>query len=65
MPDLWKRVGAMFVPYRKHLALTAVLVLATSAASVVPPLLVQRIFDRALFPADGAGGTGAAATRPA
>lgn len=57
VPDLWKRVGAMFIPYRKQLALTAVLVLATSAASVVPPLLVQRIFDRALFPADGAGGT--------
>jgi len=57
VPDLWKRVGAMFIPYRKHLALTAVLVLATSAASVVPPLLVQRIFDRALFPSDGAGGT--------
>jgi len=57
VPDLWKRVGAMFVPYRKHLVVTAVLVLATSAASVIPPLLVQRIFDRALFPADGAGGT--------
>lgn len=57
VPDLWKRVAAMFAPYRKSLALTAVLVLATSAASVVPPLLVQRIFDHALFPADGAGGT--------
>jgi len=57
VPDLWKRVGTMFIPYRKQLAATAVLVLATSAASVVPPLLVQRIFDRALFPADGAGGT--------
>ena len=41
VPDLWKRVGAMFIPYRKHLALTAVLVLTTSAASVVPPLLVH------------------------
>lgn len=59
VPDLWKRVGAMFVPYRRHLVLTAILVLATSAASVVPPLLVQRIFDNALFPPDGAGGTGA------
>jgi ATP-binding cassette subfamily B protein len=49
----------MFVPYRRHLGLTAVLVLATSAASVVPPLLVQRIFDNALFPSDGLGGTGA------
>ncbi len=57
VPDLWKRVGAMFVPYRKHLVLTAALVLVASAASVVPPLLVQRIFDQALFPADGTGGT--------
>lgn len=58
IPDLWKRVGALFVPYRGHLALTATLVLATSAASVVPPLLVERIFDEALFPSDGAGGAG-------
>lgn len=56
VPDLWKRVGAMFGPYRSQLVLTAVLVLATSAASVVPPLLVQRIFDHALFPSNGAGG---------
>jgi ATP-binding cassette, subfamily B, bacterial len=59
VPDLWKRVGAMFVPYRSQLVLTAVLVLATSAASVVPPLVVKRIFDHALFPADGSGGVGA------
>ncbi len=57
MPGLWKRVGAMFVPYRKNLMLTAALVLTASAASVIPPLLVQRLFDQALFPADGAGGT--------
>jgi len=58
IPDLWRRVGTMFVPYRGQLILTAVLVLATSAASVVPPLLVQRIFDQGLFPSDGAGGAG-------
>ena len=57
VPGLWKRVGAMFVPYRKNLMLTAALVLTASAASVIPPLLVQRLFDQALFPADGAGGT--------
>ncbi|HZL81346.1 MAG TPA: ABC transporter ATP-binding protein, partial [Demequina sp.] len=53
---LWRRVGALFVPYRSQLALTAVLVLVTSAATVVPPLIVQRIFDHGLFPSDGAGG---------
>ncbi len=56
VPYLWRRVGALFVPYRAQLLLTAILVLATSAATVVPPLVVQRIFDQALFPSDGAGG---------
>ncbi|MCB2412775.1 ABC transporter ATP-binding protein/permease [Demequina sp. TTPB684] len=56
IPHLWRRVGALFVPYRPQLVLTAVLVLATSAATVVPPLIVQRIFDQALFPSDGVGG---------
>ena len=53
---LWSRVGELFVPYRRHLVLTAALVLTSSALTVVPPLIVQRIFDDALFPADGAGG---------
>ena len=53
---LWRRVGALFVPYRSQLVLTAVLVLATSAATVIPPLIVQRIFDHGLFPSDGQGG---------
>ncbi|WP_084126263.1 ABC transporter ATP-binding protein [Demequina sp. NBRC 110054] len=59
VPDLWKRIGALFVPYRGHLALTAALVIAASGAAVVPPLLVQRIFDQALFPtsADGVVGS--------
>ncbi|PKQ18493.1 MAG: hypothetical protein CVT68_03110, partial [Actinobacteria bacterium HGW-Actinobacteria-8] len=56
IPHLWRRVGALFVPYRAQLALTAVLVLVTSAATVVPPLIVQRVFDHGLFPSDGAGG---------
>lgn len=55
---LWARVGELFTPYRRHLVLTACLVLASSALTVVPPLIVQRIFDRALFPADPGGGTG-------
>jgi len=57
IPRLWSRIGALFVPYRRHLVTTAVLVLASSALTVVPPLIVERIFDRALFPTDGAGAT--------
>lgn len=53
IPDLWARVAVLFRPYRRSLALTAVLVVTAASATVVPPLLVERIFDQALFPADG------------
>ncbi|MBN2177266.1 MAG: ABC transporter ATP-binding protein [Demequinaceae bacterium] len=55
IPHLWRRVGRMFVPYRRRIAVTAVLVVVSSALTVAPPLVVQRIFDRALFPADSSG----------
>ncbi|MDN4472991.1 ABC transporter ATP-binding protein [Demequina zhanjiangensis] len=58
IPDLWKRIGALFVPYRGHLILTAVLVIAASGAAVIPPLIVQRVFDEALFPTDASGTVG-------
>jgi ATP-binding cassette subfamily B protein len=45
----------MFRPYRARIVTTAGLVVVTAAITVVPPLIVQRIFDRALFPADGSG----------
>ncbi|WP_062076617.1 ABC transporter ATP-binding protein [Demequina globuliformis] len=54
IPHLWRRVLALFTPYRSSLALTAVLVVITASAGVVPPLIIERIFDNALFPADGA-----------
>jgi len=54
IPHLWNRVGALFAPYKRPLMVTAVLVMFTAAASVIPPLLVERIFDNALFPGDGA-----------
>ncbi len=57
IPRLWSRIGELFVPYRGQLVLTAVLVLASSAATVIPPLLVQRVFDHALFPAAADGST--------
>ncbi|GMA36817.1 hypothetical protein [Demequina litorisediminis] len=50
IPNLWGRVLALFRPYRAALALTAVLVVVTASAAVVPPLLIERIFDDALFP---------------
>ncbi|MFJ4224555.1 ABC transporter ATP-binding protein [Microbacterium sp. NPDC089695] len=52
---LGARVVVLFRPYRWRIALTGVLVVVGAAIAVVPPLLVQRIFDDALFPVDGGG----------
>jgi len=54
IPHLWNRVGRLFSPYKRSLSTTAVLVMFTAGAAVIPPLLVARIFDEALFPTDGA-----------
>lgn len=51
--DLGKRVVGLFRPYRGRILLTVVLVVLGAAIAVVPPLLVQRIFDDALFPVGG------------
>ena len=53
IPHLWRRVVAMFRPYRQGLVVTAVLVVVGAAAAVVPPLVLRRIFDDALFPPSG------------
>ncbi|MCC4906830.1 ABC transporter ATP-binding protein/permease [Microbacterium sp. cx-59] len=50
---LGARVAALFRPYRTRLVFTAGLVVIGAAIAVVPPLIVQRIFDDALFPTDG------------
>ncbi len=55
IPHLWRRVGGLFAPYRTRIVATGALVVLTSAIAVVPPLIVKRVFDRALFPADGTG----------
>jgi ATP-binding cassette subfamily B protein len=55
IPHLWSRVGAMFTGYKPQIVFTGVLVVVASVAGVIPPLLVQRIFDDALFPAGNAG----------
>jgi ATP-binding cassette, subfamily B, bacterial len=50
---LGRRVVALFRPYRGRILLTALLVVAGAAVAVIPPLLVQRVFDDALFPVGG------------
>lgn len=55
VPDLGRRVVALFRPYLGRIAVTAVLVILGAALAVIPPLIVQRIFDDALFPVDGSG----------
>lgn len=55
IPNLGRRVVALFRPYVWSIAVTGVLVVVGAAIAVIPPLLVQRIFDDALFPVDGSG----------
>jgi ATP-binding cassette subfamily B protein len=50
---LGRRVIVLFRPYRWRIAVTALLVILGAAVAVIPPLLVQRIFDDGLFPVDG------------
>ena len=50
-PFSWRRVAALFRPHRKTVLLTLALILVTSVLGVVNPLLIQQVFDRALFPA--------------
>jgi ATP-binding cassette subfamily B protein len=53
--DLGRRAVSLFRPYRGRIALTALLVVAGAAIAVVPPLIVERVFDDALFPVGGGG----------
>lgn len=52
---LGDRVMELFRPYRGRIVMTGILVIAGAAIAVIPPLLVQRIFDDALFPVGDAG----------
>ncbi|WP_194422614.1 ABC transporter ATP-binding protein [Microbacterium abyssi] len=52
---LGRRVVALFRPYLGRIIVTGVLVIVGAAIAVIPPLIVQRIFDDALFPVDGGG----------
>ena len=53
IPNLGKRVLALFKPYRGVIILMIVLVLVTAVLSVFPPLITQRIFDFGLFAPGG------------
>ena len=50
---LGKRVIELFRPYTGRIIATAILVVIGAAIAVIPPLIVQRIFDEALFPPAG------------
>lgn len=50
---LGARVIELFRPYRWRILLTGILVVAGAGIAVIPPLIVQRIFDDALFPVAG------------
>jgi ATP-binding cassette subfamily B protein len=55
IPHLGRRVTALFRPYRGRILITGALVVVGAAIAVVPALIVQRIFDDALFPTTGGG----------
>ncbi len=51
--NLGRRVFALFAPYRWQIVITCAIVVLAAALGVIPPLLVERIFDDALFPKSG------------
>jgi len=53
IPHLLRRIAGLFVPHRRAIVVTVVLVLVGAALSVIPPLLTQQAFDRGLFPPSG------------
>src|ERR1700735_2455273 len=53
IPHLLRRVTVLFAPHKAALSVTVTLVLISSALSVVPPLLTQKVFDNGLFPKSG------------
>ena len=51
----WWRVWALFSQHRTQVATVLVLVLVSAVLGVINPLLVQVVFDEALFPAGASG----------
>ena len=52
-PGLTRRIVDSFRPYSAQVVLVGLLVLVTAGLGVVNPLLIQVVFDRALFPSAG------------
>jgi ATP-binding cassette subfamily B protein len=52
-PGLARRILTSFKPYRPQIAILGLLILITSGLGVVNPLLIQVVFDSALFPSSG------------
>ena len=52
-PSLSARIAASFRPYLPQVILVGVLILFSAGLGVINPLLIQVVFDRALFPASG------------
>ncbi|MGK2852777.1 MAG: ABC transporter ATP-binding protein [Microbacteriaceae bacterium] len=53
VPKLLSRIGDLFRPHRRVLALTIALVIVSAGLSVLPPLLTRQAFDVGLFPTAG------------
>jgi ATP-binding cassette subfamily B protein len=53
IPNLFPRIAKLFLPYRGWLIVVAVLVLTAAALTVIPPLLIQQVFNQGLFPPTG------------
>lgn len=52
-PRLVRRIAASFRPYWKQVVLVGMLIFVTAGLGVVNPLMIQRVFDSALFPPGG------------
>ncbi|MBI4259150.1 MAG: hypothetical protein HY658_01165, partial [Actinobacteria bacterium] len=44
-----RRVVGTFRPYRRKVALVGLAIVVTSVLGIVNPLMIERVFDRALF----------------
>ncbi|KAA9110221.1 ABC transporter ATP-binding protein [Microbacterium rhizomatis] len=53
IPNLRGRIFSLFRPYRGTLVVTGFLVVISAALGVIPALVIERIFDQALFPPSG------------
>src|SRR6476620_9384501 len=49
----WGRLVRLFAPHRARVTAVVVLVLVTAVAGIVNPLLIQKVFDDALFVSGG------------